>query len=91
MIIQKRQRLATKPQKTLFRPNRHQKIKMDGLMNLESYMNSTSQERRKKAMEIRSPWSSGSGSTSPLPTRLSLFDKSYSGADMGQGLPDFEN
>lgn len=30
-------------------------------------------------MEIRSPWSSGSGSTSPLPNRLSLFDKSYSG------------
>ena len=30
--------------------------------------------------ENKSPWSSGgSGSTSPLPNRLSLFDKSYSG------------
>ena len=54
--------------------------KMDGLVNLESYMNSNShKDRRKKAMEIRSPWSSGSGSTSPLPNRLSLFDKSFSG------------
>ena len=52
---------------------------MDGLINLERYMNSTSQERRRNAMENRSPWSSGSGSTSPLPNRLSLFDKSYSG------------
>lgn len=55
---------------------------MDGLVHLESYMTNSSsshQERRKKAMEIRSPWSSGSGSTSPLPNRLSLFDKSYSG------------
>ena len=53
---------------------------MDGIINLESYMNSSGhQERRKKTMEIRSPWSSGSGSTSPLPNRLSLFDKSYSG------------
>lgn len=41
--------------------------------------NLSHQERRKKAMEFKSPWSSGSGSTSPLPNRLSLFDKSYSG------------
>ena len=72
--------------KCLYRPATNQpKIKgnMDGLMNLESYMNSTSQERRKKTMDCRSkdvsPWSSGSGPTSPLPQRLSLFDKSYSG------------
>ena len=56
-----------------------EKRNMDGLMNLESYMNSTSQERRKKTMDVKSPWSSGSGPTSPLPNRLSLFDKSYSG------------
>lgn len=56
-----------------------EKGNMDGLMNLESYMNSTSQERRKKTMDVKSPWSSGSGPTSPLPQRLSLFDKSYSG------------
>ena len=78
--------------KCLFRPATNQpkimsigleKGNMDGLMNLESYMNSTSQERRKKTMDCRSkdvsPWSSGSGPTSPLPQRLSLFDKSYSG------------
>ena len=51
---------------------------MDGLVHLESYINS-SEEKRKKAMENRSPWSSGSGSTSPLPNRLSLFDKCNSG------------
>ena len=54
---------------------------MDGLTQLEQFMmNSTASEKRKKTMENRSPWSSGSGSTSPLPNnRLSLFDKSHSG------------
>ena len=60
---------------------------MDGLTQLEQFMmnNSTNSasEKRKKAMENRSPWSSGSGSTSPLPNnRLSLFDKSHSGGSI---------
>ena len=60
---------------------------MDGLTQLEQFMmnNSTNSasEKRKKAMENRSPCSSGSGSTSPLPNnRLSLFDKSHSGGSI---------
>ena len=57
---------------------------MDGLTQLEQFMmNSTASEKRKKTMENRSPWSSGSGSTSPLPNnRLSLFDKSHSGGSI---------
>ena len=55
---------------------------MDGLTQLEHFMNSSASDKRKKSMENRSPWSSGSGSTSPLPNRLSLFDKSYSGGSM---------
>ena len=53
---------------------------MDGLVHLESYINSSEEKRKKSMSENKSPWSSGgSGSTSPLPNRLSLFDKSYSG------------
>lgn len=58
---------------------------MDGLTHFDSFINNcTAEEKRRKAMDNRSPWSSGSGSTSPLPSqktpnRLSLFDKSYSG------------
>jgi hypothetical protein len=68
---------------------------MDGLTHLNQFMNiATAKEKRKKTMDTtnhhhHSPWSSGSGSTSPLPSmttgqqtipnRLNLFDKSYSG------------
>ena len=58
---------------------------MDGLTQLEQFMmnSNSASEKRKKTMENRSPWSSGSGSTSPLPNnRLSLFDKSHSGGSI---------
>ena len=65
---------------------------MDGLVHLESYINS-SEEKRKKAMgDQNKSWSSGgSGSTSPLPNRLSLFDKSYSGGSTNSLGTVFEN